>query len=263
MLTNRRGRLTGRLIVLRDITARKQAEEALRQYTAELEASNAELDAFAHTVAHDLKGPLSVIVGYSSLIETQYEEMDPETVQSNLQRIMRTGYKMTDIISELLLLASVRKVEEIERSELDTAAIVAEVRRRMRNLIAEYEAELVAPDAWPVAVGYAPWVEEVWVNYVSNACKYGGRPPRVELGADTAEPGGMVRFWVRDNGGGLTEKQQVRLFTQFTQLHEIRSQGHGLGLSIVQRIVDKLGGQVGVESQVGQGSTFFFTLPSD
>jgi signal transduction histidine kinase len=261
-LTNRRGRLTGRLVVLRDITARKQAEEALRQYTAELEASNAELDAFAHTVAHDLKGPLSVIVGYSSLIEAQYGNMDLATVQENLQRIMRTGFKMTDIVNELLLLASVRKVNEVELRALDMGLIVAEVRKRMHDVIAEHGAEITGPDVWPVAVGHAPWVEEVWVNYVSNAIKYGGRPPHVELGA-AEQPDGTVRFWVRDNGDGLTEEQQARLFTQFTQLHERRGEGHGLGLSIVQRIVDKLGGQVGVESQVGQGSTFFFTLPRD
>jgi signal transduction histidine kinase len=73
----------------------------------------------------------------------------------------------------------------------------------------------------------------------------------------------MVRFWVRDNGAGLTKEQQAGLFTQFAQLYVIWGEGHGLGLSIVQRIIDKLGGQVGVESQAGQGSTFYFTLPRD
>jgi two-component system sensor histidine kinase/response regulator len=74
--------------------------------------------------------------------------------------------------------------------------------------------------------------------------------------------GGMVRFWVRDNGPGLTPEAQSRLFTPFTRLDPVRAQGHGLGLSIVRRIAEKLGGQVGVESQLGQGSTFFFTLPA-
>jgi signal transduction histidine kinase len=262
MLTNRRGQFTGRLIVLRDITDRMQTEEALRQYTAELEASNAELDAFAHTVAHDLKDPLAVMVGYSSLLESQDDLTDQASVQENLQRIIRNGYKMTDIVDELLLLASVRKVDEVEMCPLDTAAVIAEVRKRLTRTIAEHRAEIRTPDEWPVAIGYAPWVEEVWVNYISNACKYGGTPPHVELGA-AEQSDGMVRFWVRDDGAGLTREQQDRLFTQFTQLHELRRKGHGLGLSIVQRIVDKLGGQVGVESQVGTGSTFFFTLPHD
>jgi two-component system sensor histidine kinase/response regulator len=130
-------------------------------------------------------------------------------------------------------------------------------------MIAEYRAEVIIPEVWPVAVGYSPWVEEIWTNYVSNALKYGGDPPRVELGgAAVDEPDRQVRFWVRDNGAGLSPEDQARLFTPFAQIHRARAEGHGLGLSIVQRIVEKLGGQVGVESQVGQGSLFFFTLPS-
>jgi two-component system sensor histidine kinase/response regulator len=100
----------------------------------------------------------------------------------------------------------------------------------------------------------------VWANYISNAIKYGGRPPHIELGA-TAQDDGMVRFWVRDNGAGLTPEEQTRLFIPFTRLDQVQVKGHGLGLSIVRRIVGKLGGQVGVESQVGQGSVFSFTLP--
>jgi signal transduction histidine kinase len=122
-------------------------------------------------------------------------------------------------------------------------------------------------------MGYAPWVEEVWVNYLSNAIKYGGKPPQVELSATlfstSCASGGemrenMVYFWVRDNGDGLTPDDQARLFTPFTRLDQIRARGHGLGLSIVRRIVEKLGGQVGVQStgEPGQGSTFFFTLPA-
>ena len=262
-LRDPRGRFSGKLVVLRDITARKQAETALRQYTTELEASNAELDAFAHTVAHDLKDPLSVVVAYSSLLEMQYDEMDPAKAREGLRRLSETAYKMSSIIDELLLLASVRKMSEIAVGPLDTAAIVAEACKRLESQITSTGAEVIVPDAaaWPVAaVGYAPWVEEVWVNYLSNAVKYGGAPPRVQVGA-TERPDGTVRFWVRDNGAGLTPEQQAQLFTQFTRLHEIRAEGYGLGLTIVERIVDKLGGEAGVESQVGEGSTFYFTLP--
>jgi signal transduction histidine kinase len=82
----------------------------------------------------------------------------------------------------------------------------------------------------------------------------------VELGA-TVQADDRVRFWVRDNGEGMTEDERARLFTPFTRLHQVKAEGHGLGLSIVRRIVDKLGGDVGVESEPGAGSTFFFTLP--
>jgi two-component system sensor histidine kinase/response regulator len=108
-------------------------------------------------------------------------------------------------------------------------------------------------------VGHGPWVEEVWVNYLSNAIKYGGRPPRVELNA-AIQSDGMVCFWVRDNGPGIALDEQIRLFEPFTRLDHIRAGGHGLGLSVVRHIVEKLGGQVGVSSAPGQGSMFSFTL---
>jgi signal transduction histidine kinase len=121
-----------------------------------------------------------------------------------------------------------------------------------------------------VAQGYGPWVEAIWANYISNALKYGGHPPRVELGA-TVKENGWVRFWVSDNGPGLSPEEQARLFTPFERLHQERAKGYGLGLSIVQRIVKKLGGQVGATSpaigakdddqRTSPGSTFFFTLP--
>jgi two-component system sensor histidine kinase/response regulator len=153
----------------------------------------------------------------------------------------------------------VRKVE-VQAELLDMGTVVAEVRQRLAQLIEEHQAETILPDAWPVALGYGPWVEEVWANYLSNAIKYGGPSPRVELGA-TAQPDGMIRFWVRDNGPGLTRDEQARLFKSFTQRRQVRISGHGFGLSIVRRIVEKLGGQVGVESKVGEGSVFYFTLP--
>jgi len=121
---------------------------------------------------------------------------------------------------------------------------------------------------WPIAAGYAPWIEEVWANYLSNALKYGGDPPLIELGAaveeDNVNNNGLplIRFWVQDNGDGLSEAQQERIFTPFERLDQVRAKGHGLGLSIVQRIIEKLGGKAGVESsgEPGQGSTFYFTL---
>jgi len=167
---------------------------------------------------------------------------------------------MNNIVEELLLLAGVRKTE-VKVGPVDMDHIVAESRRRLAYMIKECQAEIVLPSAWPAAQGYAPWIEEVWANYLSNGCKYGGRPPHLELGAQ-AQPDGQVRFWVRDNGHGLTPEEQGRLFMPFMRLDQVRAKGHGLGLSIVRRIVEKLGGQVGVESQLGQGSTFYFTLPA-
>lgn len=248
------GPAVGRLLVLHDISERKRAEE-------ERERLIAELDAYAHTVAHDLKSPLTVLIGFSTLLHGRHRQMAPAKVDENLLMIRQTGDKMANIINELLLLASVRGMEQVAAEPLDMAAIAAEAQERLGPMIAEYGATVVAPAAWPEAVGHAPWVEEVWVNYLSNALKYGGRPPYVELGA-AAQDNGQVRFWVRDNGPGLDAGQQAQLFTQFTRLHKMRATGHGLGLSIVQRIVQRLGGNVGVESQEGVGSLFYFTLPA-
>ena len=245
-----------------EIADRIQAEEALRQYTAELEAQNAELNAFAHTVAHDLKNPLATLIGYAQLLEHSMSKLSEETRQEALEAIVHNGLKMGTIVDELLLLASVRAKTDVELHPLNMERIVTEARGRLLHLIEETEGTIIVADSWPTALGHAPWVEAVWANYISNALKYGGHPPRAELGA-TEQEDGWVRFWVRDNGPGLTPEQQAHLFTPFERLHQLRVSGHGLGLSIVQRIVHRLGGEVGVESNVGDsgGSTFYFTLP--
>ncbi len=252
--------------VQQQLAERQQIAEALRQYTLELEASNAELDAFAHTVAHDLKNPLAALIGFSSLLESRFLKMTPEKVLENIRHITSTAYKMTSIIQELLLLASVRKMEEVYTTPLDMASIVEESLSRLSELIEEVHAEIVYPQTWPEAIGYTPWVEEVWINYISNALKYGGRaeeglPPHLVLGFDAPQDG-KIRFWVRDEGRGLHPEEQSRLFAPFTRLHQVRAEGHGLGLSIVRRIIEKLNGTVGVESKVGDGSLFWFTLPA-
>jgi signal transduction histidine kinase len=149
----------------------------------------------------------------------------------------------------------------VEQQPVDMAAIVAESLDRLNYMIEEYQAEILLPDCWPTALGYGPWIEEVWVNYISNGIKYGGRPPRLQLGA-TVQGNGTVCCWVRDDGRGLTAEEMNRLFTPFTRLNQISIKGHGLGLSIVRRIVERLGGQVCVDSIPGQGSVFAFTLPA-
>jgi two-component system, sensor histidine kinase and response regulator len=240
--------------------ARFQDLAELHRLNQELQSYNEELDAFAHTVAHDLQNPLSLIMGFIDLLENDYDGLPEEEIRHYIMRIARNTAKMSLIIDELLLLATVRRME-VEVRPLDSGAIIHEAVQRLSHLIDQYQAQIELPDTWPTAVGHSAWVEEVWINYLSNALKYGGSPPHIVLGARERDDG-MVTFWIRDNGPGITPENQARLFTPFTKLNEIRVQGHGLGLSIVQRIVAKLGGEVGVRSSTDQGSTFWFSLPA-
>lgn len=265
-LVDRRGHLAGRTIVLREVTARKRAEKRLRAYAAELEAQNQELDAFAHMVAHDLKHPISVVVTSAEWLRENQGRVPENEMAETLEAMAARGHEVGGIVDSLLLLARLRSVDEVTLEPLDMARIVSAALAHLAPQCERQQARIEAPQAWPPALGYAPWVEQVWDNYLSNALKYGGRPeeglpPRIEVGSDGA-PGAQVRFWVRDNGAGLTKEEQALLFTEFTRLAETRAGGHGLGLAVVRRIVEKLGGEVGVESQPGQGSTFWFTLPT-
>ncbi len=245
-----------------EVAERKKIETRLRQYTAELQTQNEELDAFGHTVAHNLQNPLNALTGISQLLAKDYADMPRQDMKKYLDIIARSGRKVSSIIQELLILASVRQ-QDVVSNPLDMAAIVSEARQRVDIVAEQGNAVITLPDMWPAALGYAPWVEEIWVNYLSNAIKYGGNPPLIELGG-TVEENGTVRFWVKDNGDGLIPEEQTQLFTPFTQLSKLTVKGHGLGLSIVRRIVTKLDGEVGVTSagKPGLGSTFSFTLPA-
>jgi two-component system, sensor histidine kinase and response regulator len=240
---------------------------ALRELNVELESRNAELGAFAHTVAHDLKNALSPIIGLAFVIGDEFDTFSGDQIRHHLYTIGNQAKKLNRIIDELLLLAEVRD-RDLVLMPVDMGTVVADVQTRLATMVAEQGATVAVAPEWPTALGYAPWIEEVWANYVANALKYGGTPPRIELGwgpvqdANGTELDGAYRFWVRDEGPGLTQKEQARLFVPFVQLSQVRAQGHGLGLSIVRRIVEKLGGTVGVVSAAGEGSTFWFTLPA-
>ena len=247
--------------VFEDITAAKEMEAALGATNAALVERNEELDAYAHTVAHDLKNPISAILGFAEHLDQAGGEMTAEERREALEAIAKSALKMRSIVEGLLLMEEARR-SDVPSAPLDLGAIARECLEGLAHEATRLGAHVRLADAWPPARGHAPWVEQVLTNYVSNALKYGGRPPEVEIGAEPAGEG-RVRVFVRDNGRGLTPEEQRKAFAPFTRLAANAESGHGVGLSIVRRLVERMGGEAAVESggAHGPGCTFSFTLP--
>jgi signal transduction histidine kinase len=237
----------------------QRLQESVERPAISLEARNRELAAYDHTVAHNLKDPLSVILATSDAI-LHITDLTPEELRAYLMQIYATAQAMDDMIDNMLLLSELGEVD-VPLGPVNMAEVVSHVRMRLVRLAEERGARIHEPEAWPQASGYAPWIEEVWANFLSNAIKYGGQPPEITLGA-SHRTDGTVLFWIRDNGAGLSPEAQVSIFRPFVQSGSVRRPGHGLGLPIARRIVERLGGRIGVESRVGRGSRFFFTLPA-
>lgn len=241
------------------VTEDMKACRALDQRCRELEELVEELEAYDYAVAHELKNLVSIVVGSAELLASTLDGRTDEAQQRMLDSILESANRMNEVIDSLLLLAS-SSSEKVAASPLDMAQIVSEAQRDLSIMVKRRNASVSLPESWPAALGYGPWVRSVWSNYLSNALKYGGQPLRLELGGEE-QADGMVCFWIRDHGPGLSAEQQTRLFTKLDRLEQLDKPGHGLGLAIVRRIVERMGGQVGVESQPGEGCTFWFTLP--
>ena len=259
---------TGRLVVLKDISRRIRAEESIKltntRLTNEIKEKEkliVDLDAFSHTVAHDLKNMLGAIVSASNLIKAGIDTYPKEDILEINDLINMSATKTMHITKELLTLASVRQ-QEIQMRPVNMQKVVLDSITRLKDMIDEKSAQISLSPSWPDALGYEAWLEEVWINYISNAVKYGGTPPVIKMGSEPLADG-RIKFWIKDNGKGLTDDEMASLFNKFTRLDTLKAEGHGLGLSIVKRIVEKLNGEVGVESKSipGEGSTFFFILP--
>ncbi len=244
-----------------------------------------ELDAFAHTVAHDLSNPLLIINGRLDLLATMVGNSADAALLKQVEEASTSARRLKNILEELLVLSGVRS-QTVTPRPLDMGVIVGESIESLANIINAQSARVTRPEAWPAALawpnsslsssasgvtrpeawpaalGHGPWVVEVWVNYISNALKYGGPSPQIILGGERSADGASARFWVEDSGPGLDEAAQERMFVPFTRITTVRANGHGLGLSIVRRIIEKLHGRVGVESRPGAGARFWFELPT-
>lgn len=253
---------TARVVVLRDITRLKEAEAANKRYVEELKERNSELDAFGHTVAHDLKTPISAIMGYAELLlESEHIQPHPQEIDYT-KNILISSKKTITMIDELLRLSSLRDVGSEIKVVSMTAIVNAAVHRFGKDLATRGIHIEIMPDL-PAALGQETWIEEVFANLISNAIKYIGknnRAPHIAISGQMI--GTKARYEVKDNGLGIQPADQLKLFQTFTRFHKSEATGLGLGLTIASRIVHRLGGEIGAESTPGEGSTFWFTLPA-
>ncbi|MBV7330902.1 HAMP domain-containing histidine kinase [Chloroflexi bacterium TSY] len=233
----------------------------LTQMGNELQQLNSDLETFTDGVAHELKNPLTLFLSYADDLRENYELMNRNEINGHLDIIMLQSRKMNEIIEALQLLAHARLRNDIDLMPLEMDRIVAQVISRLQNEFDSKNAQIHLPECWPTSIGYAPWLESVWFNFVNNGLKYGGTPPILSLGAKEQQDG-MICFWIQDNGIGLTDAEKEQIFQPFPDIIQSNLRGFGLGLTIVKRIVEKLDGQVGFESDYGHGTTFYFTLPA-
>ena len=244
-----------------DAEAQSSRNRVLEEQINLHEQMIADLESYADNIAHDLKNPIAVISTYMALLEMDLEGQIPEENYRAIKNVTATAEKMNSIVESLLTLARARK-QAIMPQPIEMDEVLRSSIERLELPIQQKNARIHVLHPLPDALGHSSWLEEVWVNYIGNAIKYGGNPPEVHIGA-VPLAGGFIRYWISDNGKGLSIDEQTHLFQKFERLGQNKIDGHGLGLTIIKTVVERLGGSVGVTSSgiPGEGSTFSFTLP--
>jgi PAS domain S-box-containing protein len=254
-----RRHMAGQVLLLRDVTERKRAERELRRYAQELERSNEELERFAYVASHDLQEPLRMVAGYTQLLSRRYRgQLDP-TADEFIDYAVDGATRMKELINDLLEYSRVgTRGKPFEWT--DIGEVLERVRVNLRFAIEESDAT-ISVEPMPKVIADPTQMVQIFQNLVANAIKFrDDRPLEIHIGVERRD--GYWTFRVCDNGIGISEKHQQRIFRIFQRLHSReRYEGTGIGLALCKRIAERHGGQIWVESQSGQGSTFFFTLP--
>ena len=246
--------------IIRDISERKQAEEQLEHSVAALEAANREIEAFSHSLAHDLRNPLMIVTNFSHLLYESLHDSLGEQEAEDLRRVRDAGQHMVHIIDDLRDLADVNRAE-ISRVEVDLSATGQDVVDELRILVPDRDVAFEA-EAGIKAFGDETLLRILLTNLLQNAWKYTGPTddPRIELGVAENE-GDVPTYHVRDNGIGFDNADNEVIFEAFHRLHTRGEYaGSGLGLATVERIVSRHGGRVWAEGIPGEGAVFRFTL---
>jgi signal transduction histidine kinase len=235
---------------------------ARKKLISELENKNAELERFTYTVSHDLKSPLFTIRGFLGYLEQDALSGNPTRLKSDIQRITDATDKMQRLLNELLELSRVGRLKN-EPTYFPFGDLVHEATELVQGRIMARGIRISIASDLPVVYGDRPRLTEVLQNLLDNAAKFMGdqEEPYIEIGCrgQDAERG-MLIFYVRDNGIGISSEHYDRVFGLFNKL-DPKTDGTGIGLALVKRIIEVHGGKIWVESEAGKGSTFCFTLP--
>jgi two-component system sensor kinase len=259
-LTDERGRLTGSVHVARDITKRKQAEQILRERTAELEALNKELESFSYSVSHDLRAPLRAIDGYARSILKKQEDKFDEDTKRRFNDIRLNARMMGQLIDDLLAFSRLGK-KHMSIAKLDMDAVIRDLWKELQTANPERDMKLIL-NSMPVGYGDRTLIKQVCSNLLSNAVKFTKlrHPANIEAGGYIE--GNEDVFYIKDNGVGFDMAYYDKLFGVFQRLHSPDDfEGTGVGLATIQRIIHRHEGRVWAEGKVDEGATFYFSLP--
>ncbi len=242
-----------------DITDRKRTEEELRQRSAELQASNRELEAFSYSVSHDLRAPLRAIDGFTRILMDDFASQIPEDGMLFLQRTRNAAQNMGQLIDDLLRLSRITRAE-INRQWIDLSAIARAILEELQSAEPERSVENFVETPLKLR-GDDRLIRAALENLLSNAWKFTSKNAQASIKIGKIIKKGKNTYYVRDNGVGFSMNYVDKLFSPFQRLHTVEEfPGTGIGLAIVKRIVHKHGGEIWVESEPGKGTTFYFTL---
>lgn len=241
------------LAFITDISSRKKAEDELRE-------RNKELDHYARTVAHDLNSPLLGLIGLSELLIDSENEINEDERKDFLKKIAEGGRSMSNVIKEMLIFATLKK-DDVNIMPVDMISVIDNTLKRLRFQIAEATVQINIQENIPNCCGYSPWIEEIWFNYLSNAIKYEGPSPIIEIGFEKIDKD-STKYFVKDQGSGINNDLASIIFQDNNIIKDKYTIGSGLGLAIVKNIIEKLDGSVDVESEPGKGAKFSFILKS-